>query len=906
MSRPASSPRISLPSRNTLRVAILAVLSAAPVLQAATIPPGTALDASEFLVNSFTANRQDRAKVAQDAAGDFVMVWESRDQVATNSNYDIYAQRYNAAGQPQGSAFLVNTDTSLQQRYPVVAMDAAGDFVIAWESYGEASIASLYDVYARQYNANGTPLQASEFLVNTLTGGDQVNPSVAMDAVGDFVVVWIGPYLTASNIDIFVRQYDHTGSALQTSEFLVNTYTSNTQASPAVAMDAAGDFVVVWNSLDQASSVSVYDIYARQFQANGTPVQSSEFLVNTVTSGNQAFPTVAMDASGDFVVAWHSYGQAASGSAEDIYARQFNAAGTPLQSSEFLVNTITSDHQKFAQVAMDAAGDFVIAWDTSHQSLPTNQFYDIYARRYDAAGTALDASEFRANSFTANHTSNAQGEAAVAMDAAGDFVVTWQSLYQASSTSGYDIYARRYEGPESVDLAATLGASPATVKAGQSFSLTVGVNNNTAATTSYSNSSINDALGAANGISAVFTLPPGVTRGTVSGANWTCGSVLGGSMTCNYATALIATTATPSLTVAFTATAVGSTPFQVDVSSTQQDSNSGDNTANTSVTVNADIAPTANAGSISTTGGTAVIGAVSATPGYTGQALSYSVATQPAHGTVSLTASTGAFTYTPNAGYIGADSFTFTAGDGLITSSAATESITVNDVVPTATSGHFTTNAGAGINGTLVATPGYPGQVLSYDVPVGPTHGSMLVTPSTGAFSYTPNRGFVGSDSFTFTAGDGTVTSSAATVSITVKDVVPMAVSGGAITTAGTAVTKILAANPGYTGQTLSYSIVAQPSHGSVNLTASSGLFTYTPASGFSGADSFKFTVSDGTLTSNSATESITVNAASGGGGGPTGGGPSGGGGGGGGSFGLLSLALLGLPLFGRRRRHER
>ncbi|HEU5399527.1 MAG TPA: Ig-like domain-containing protein, partial [Gammaproteobacteria bacterium] len=96
----------------------------------------------------------------------------------------------------------------------------------------------------------------------------------------------------------------------------------------------------------------------------------------------------------------------------------------------------------------------------------------------------------------------------------------------------------------------------------------------------------------------------------------------------------------------------------------------------TTITV-ADIAPTAKAGSVTTAEGQAVKGTLSATAGYSGQKLSYAVAAKPAHGTVSLTASTGAFTYTPASGYSGSDSFTFTAGDGTVSSSAATESITV-------------------------------------------------------------------------------------------------------------------------------------------------------------------------------------------------------------------------------------
>lgn len=278
--------------------------------------------------------------------------------------------------------------------------------------------------------------------------------------------------------------------------------------------------------------------------------------------------------------------------------------------------------------------------------------------------------------------------------------------------------------------------------------------------------------------------------------------------------------------------------------------------ATESITVK-DVAPTANAGSISTIVNQAVSGTLSATPGYAEQKLSYAV-TQPAHGAVTVTAATGAFTYTPDAGFVGTDSFTFTAGDGTLTSGSATITVTVKDIAPTADNGSATTTANHAVSGTLSATPGYAGQTMSFVAVTPPSHGNVSVT-SGGAFTYTPNLGFVGTDSFTFTAGDGIVSSAAATVSITVQDIAPTSNNGSVITSAGQPVSGTLSATPGYTGQLLSYAIVANPAHGAVVLNASSGAFTYTPSAGYVGSDSFTFTAGDGIVMSATATVSITV-----------------------------------------------
>jgi hypothetical protein len=89
------------------------------------------------------------------------------------------------------------------------------------------------------------------------------------------------------------------------SEMQVNSYTTGPQANTAVAMDPDGNYVVVWGAAEGAGDN--YGIFARRFNAAGV-AQGDEFRVNTYTTDYQNAPSVAMDADGDFVVAWNSYG----------------------------------------------------------------------------------------------------------------------------------------------------------------------------------------------------------------------------------------------------------------------------------------------------------------------------------------------------------------------------------------------------------------------------------------------------------------------------------------------------------------------------------------------------------------------------------------------------------------------
>ncbi len=161
--------------------------------------------------------------------------------------------------------------------------------------------------------------------------------------------------------------------------------------------------------------------------------------------------------------------------------------------------------------------------------------------------------------------------------------------------------------------------------------------------------------------------------------------------------------------------------------------------------------------------------------------LTYAIATNPAHGTLSgFNAGTGAVTYTPSTGYHGTDSFTFTASNGTNTSTAATVSLTVAVGTPTATAQSVTTAANTAKGVTLSATDNdTPALTLTYTVAASPTHG--LLSGTAPNLTYTPASNFAGTDSFTFTVSNGTNTSAAATVSITVTGFAPSITSAASV-----------------------------------------------------------------------------------------------------------------------------
>ncbi|SIO39386.1 Uncharacterized membrane protein [Singulisphaera sp. GP187] len=254
-----------------------------------------------------------------------------------------------------------------------------------------------------------------------------------------------------------------------------------------------------------------------------------------------------------------------------------------------------------------------------------------------------------------------------------------------------------------------------------------------------------------------------------------------------------------------------------------------------------------------------------------GKPLTAAVVGQPANGTLTLN-SNGSFTYVPNPGFVGADTFTYQASDGTFVSDFATVTVNVLPAVqvPTAVNDTYSTPAG----GTLsIALPGVLGNDLSPSgkpltaAVVGQPANGTLTLNSNGSFTYVPNVGFVGTDTFTYQASDGTSVSSVATVTVNVLPAVqvPTAVNDLYETNAGGTLNLVA---PGVlindlspSGKPLTAVVVGPPAHGTLTFN-SNGSYTYVPNVGFVGTDTFTYRASDGTSVSNVATVVISVLAA--------------------------------------------
>lgn len=382
-------------------------------LEDRSVPSVTPLDPVEATVHTPTADSQGlnggmdggggQHTVAADAAGNYVVVWEATP--AAGGDPDVYARRFAADGSPRGSEFRVNTTTAGRQSIASVAADAAGNFVVVWQQGDWLTKAT---VKGRLYRADGTA-RTGEL---TLGSGNAQPEDVAMDASGDFVVV----YHTASkDRKFYAQRYNADAQAQGKAISLGSVNYPNQEAT--VGMDAVGNFVISWEG---SNTVRRYDrlgnlqqtitlpptgrlwvdmnaggefVVARTFDngpgaetvvyhANGS-VKTTLTLPPDTVPGPWEVRAVALADDGSLALGYNTWTQlfdpvtgAAAGWETDVAVRVYDPTGVLLGSAPLA--TVTEGNQSKPGLVQSADGTFVAVWD----GVGPGDDQGVFARRF--------------------------------------------------------------------------------------------------------------------------------------------------------------------------------------------------------------------------------------------------------------------------------------------------------------------------------------------------------------------------------------------------------------------------------------------------------------------------------------------------------------------------------------------
>jgi hypothetical protein len=347
--------------------------------------------------------------------------------VGNGDSLGVYARLYDAQGAALGAPFLVNTTSRGAQSSPVAAMSDSGAFVVVWSGKGAGD---RDGIFARWYSPTGAPL-TGEVLVNSSVAGWQHSPAVAMAGDGTTAIAYAGA--GAGDIEgVFVRKFTSAGVAMGAAQ-RANTTARGEQSQPDVAINSSGETIVAWTSRHQGG----FDlgVFAQRFAASGEKV-GGEFQVASSGRGSQYHPSVGLADTGLAAIAWTHWSNATD--LEEVHARLFESSGVAL-GAEFPVNVTSTGWQRAPSLAMERDGDFTIGWSSGQFD---GAGWEVYARQFQASGEAL-AGEFQVNRESAGYASGAQSRISTALVGDGDILFVWTGR-GAGDRRG--VFGQRYDG----------------------------------------------------------------------------------------------------------------------------------------------------------------------------------------------------------------------------------------------------------------------------------------------------------------------------------------------------------------------------------------------------------------------------------------------------------------------------
>jgi len=411
--------------------------------------------------NFFFGQTQQRS-VASFGNGTSVVAWA--DQL-TDGNFNLMLQPYDAAGSAIGTATTVATEISTPGIIVAAQQTSApGDFVAVWSSVvtTKKGTVPIYD--AQVYDLSSGALAP----VGSASSSGGAPTAVAMDAAGNFDVLYGGS----------VQRYNSSAVA-QGAPITVNGAPQlqvsgfSTVGTQAIAMDANGDFAISYFSKVETVSKGknptvdyTYYIYAEKFGPTGTP--SPQGLITVATGVENGDPldnsNVAMDAAGDFVVAWEEHYANFQTLDASVYASVFYAGGGgtgPIDEVPLSLGTApdgatitynAANHSMATAVVMqpNGGGAFDLAWEGRYSVLdgngnPVAIQNDIYAEPFDSSGKPAINTSGTTGPITVNELGGVSLGFNAAIDANNDLLVDYLPAAGLSGSSG--VFAELFKDP---------------------------------------------------------------------------------------------------------------------------------------------------------------------------------------------------------------------------------------------------------------------------------------------------------------------------------------------------------------------------------------------------------------------------------------------------------------------------
>ena len=337
----------------------------------------------ETLINTTTAGDQGDPNIYGLIDGGFVIAWQGN---GVGDATGLFTQRYNASGAKVGGETLVNTTLAGEQSQPSVVGLLNGGYVVTWSGLNTGGLQCLF---TQQYSASGAKV-GGETVVNTTTAGFRDSPEITALADGGYVVTW-GAEETAGDFGSFLQRFNASGVKVG-GEVHINTTTAGPQDFPQIFGVPDGGYLAVWEGDGPGDD---YGIFTQRFNSAGAKV-GVETLVNIPSVDTQSEHMVAVQANGNYLLVWESYPNTVTGVEQrDVFSQLYNSAGGKI-GPQTRVNTTTPGAQGEAHVSVMFDGGYLVTWVGNGPG----DVDGVFTQRINASG-ALVGAETRVNTTVA-------------------------------------------------------------------------------------------------------------------------------------------------------------------------------------------------------------------------------------------------------------------------------------------------------------------------------------------------------------------------------------------------------------------------------------------------------------------------------------------------------------------------
>lgn len=350
-------------------------------------------DTNGVLICASSGN-QNGPRIVSDGAGGAIIAWDDN---RSGIDYDIYARRINAAGVAQWTTNGVPICTAVyNQGYSNVVSDGAGGAIITWLDIRNSID---FDIYAQRINAAGVVQWDTNGVPICIAANDQDLPlTLVSDDAAGAIITWVdyrNDNGSFTNPDIYAQRISGSGAVQWIANGIAICTAASYQFSPTIVRDGAGGAIIAWHD----RRIGDFNIYTQRINAMGVVQWTANGVPICTASGVQSYATATSDGAGGAIVAWDDL---RSDINYDIYAQRINAAGAMQWTANGVAISMAANLQYAHNIVADSAGGAIIAWEDYRTG---TGYPDIYSQRITASGVVQWAQDGVAVS-TAAYTQN--------------------------------------------------------------------------------------------------------------------------------------------------------------------------------------------------------------------------------------------------------------------------------------------------------------------------------------------------------------------------------------------------------------------------------------------------------------------------------------------------------------------